>query len=223
MTVPPAGDAREEFVADMEGTMQGALTGSDPSLEGDVEVDLAQINGNPIRARRPRAMQTTVLTFLSTLTRGFDSDFEAIQDEFTKTVQSAFTIENVANALQTPELTNKYGDFIVTEAETDGSIETLSPTAAPTRKNKKSKSKSKSEKFESKISKSKKGKSKESKKGKEGKSESKASNSKSKSSKSESKSSKSESKSSKSESKSSKEAKRAFANSLSIHTSKVFN
>ena len=125
MTVPPAGDAREEFVADMEGTMQGALTGSDPSLEGDVEVDLAQINGNPIRARRPRAMQTTVLTFLSTLTRGFDSDFEAIQDEFTKTVQSAFTIENVANALQTPELTNKYGDFIVTETETDGSIETL--------------------------------------------------------------------------------------------------
>merc|ERR1711865_582066 len=130
-------------------------------------------------ARRLQEVTITTLVFESTVTLGFDSDQEAVEDAFTNAVVTTFTLENVAEALQTPELEEKYGEFQVIGTETDGDLDTLSPTASPTReptgqKSKKAKSsktskgskKGKSETVKSKKAKSKKGK--ESKKGKKG-------------------------------------------------------
>jgi len=129
--------------------------------------------------RRLQEATITTLVFESTVTLGFDSDQDAVQDAFTNAVVTTFTLENVAETLQTPELEEKYGEFQVIGTETDGDLDTLSPTASPTRKptgqkSKKAKSsktskgskKGKSETVKSKKAKSKKGK--ESKKGKKG-------------------------------------------------------
>merc|ERR1712085_157988 len=74
----------------------------------------------------------TLLTFESVVTLGFDEDQNAIQDAFTNAVTATYTVENVAETLQTPELEEKYGEFKVIGTDTIQS--TLSPTTSPTRK-----------------------------------------------------------------------------------------
>ena len=112
----------------MEGHMQATLEASNPSLEGNLEVNMTLINGEDLEAgctRRPKMVQMTMLTFVSTLARDFDSDFDTIQDEFTRMVQDAFSVENVAKAFQTQELEEKYGQFTVVGTQTEGVVQTL--------------------------------------------------------------------------------------------------
>ena len=75
--------------------------------------------------RRLQEVGVTLLDFESEVTLGFDQDQDAIQDAFTNAVTNTYTVENVAETLQTPELEEKYGEFEVIKTETGGTISTL--------------------------------------------------------------------------------------------------
>lgn len=113
---------------------------------------------------------TSTLEFVTVATLEFSQDPGIIEAAFTNAVTETLTVETMADIFQTPELTEKYGQFEVIGTETGGTVSTRNPTASPTRpptgKAKKAKSSKKSK--ESKKGKGSK-KSKASKKGKESK------------------------------------------------------
>ena len=119
--------------------MQQSLIEENPLLnEGNTEVKLVAINNllplescTPGARRRPgvchphQHSDITLLDFKSVVALDFGQDQDAIQDAFTDAVIATYTIENVAKTLQTPELEEKYGEFEVIGAETDGTRSTL--------------------------------------------------------------------------------------------------
>merc|ERR1711906_68881 len=75
----------------------------------------------------------TFLEFVTVATLEFSQDPGVIQEALANAVTVTLTVETVIEILNTPDMTEKYGEFEVIGTDTDGTISTLNPTASPTR------------------------------------------------------------------------------------------
>ena len=127
---------RAVLAADLCAPLKEKMIADIPEMNaGNTIVTLEQMDGQPWQEnceqrrtpnrRRLQAASTTFLEFVTVATLEFSQDPGVIQEALANAVTVTLTVETVIEILNTPDMTEKYGEFEVIGTDTDGTISTL--------------------------------------------------------------------------------------------------